>query len=209
MWKVKMVEADKIEFIEIMTGLAGIFNHALSRIQINLYFDALRDLDFKDVKRAANIVARTCKFFPKPVEFREQILPNLDAQASLAYDKLHEAYLRFSPYHSVIFDDPVIHAVVNSLGGWLKLASLTIDEAKWYRKDFEAKYKHYAPQVRNLNVPTKLVGQFEIDNSEKFPKFVRPPQIIGDEVKALTWTEERKALQAKAPDLKMLTGRER
>lgn len=195
-----MKEQDKAEFVKQLTGLAELFDKKISDTLFEIYWQTLNDLPLEDFKRGVSNLALTSKFFPKPVEFREQVLPNLDAQASLAYDKLHEAYLRLSPYHSVIFDDPVIHAVVNSLGGWIKLAGLTIDDAKWYRKDFESKYKHYAPQIRNLNVPMKLVGQFEIDNSEKFSEFVKPPQIIGSEVKALAWTEERKALQANTPE---------
>lgn len=203
-----MTNQDKSEFVRQLTGLAELFDKKISDALFEIYWQSLQELSLEDFKRAATSLALSAKFFPKPVEFREQILPNLDAQASLAYDKLHEAYLRLAPYHTVTFDDPVIHAVVNSLGGWIKLANLTVDEAKWYRKDFEAKYKNYAPQIRNLNVPTRLVGQFELNNSERFPEYVTPPQIIGNEAKALAWSEERKALQANTPrEVKALTAK--
>lgn len=175
--------SDEKEFNQIIIGLAEIFGKEVTDTFLRLYFGALEDLEIEYIRKTANVLARTCKFFPKPVEFREALQPNLEVQASLAYEKVERAFRRVGIYSSVIFDDPVIHAVLRSLGGdkgWIEYCNLKHDEVKWWRKDFERLYKNYAPLVARgeITPPHALGGLWE--SNERATQEAREPVRIGD-----------------------------
>lgn len=189
-----MIQNDKLQFEEILTGLAEIFDTELSDIKVDIYFEALKDMSLDDFRAAANTVARTCKFFPKPVEFREQVLIGLDVQASLAYEKVEKAFRKPGIYKTVVFDDPVIHAVIQNLGGdkgWIEYNNLLEKDVKWWRKDFEKKYLQLAPLVHqgSLDPPKELPGLYAFHDNATDE--ARLPVIIGDRQKALEWTGQK------------------
>lgn len=186
-----MTNQDRTEFEIILIALAEIHDKTLSPPQLDLYFNALADFDIATIRKIANNLAKTSKFFPKPADFREQILPNLDAQASLAWDKLYTAFINAGVYRSVVFDDPIIHAVLNSLdGGWIGYCNLSHEELKWYRKDFERLYKNYAPLVLSgrIETPKALPGLHEKD--DKSTNEAKTPVFIGDKQKYLEALKE-------------------
>lgn len=65
-------------------------------------------------------------------------------------------------YTSVKFSDPVIHSVINAMGGWVALGLCSMDEWKWKQKEFE---RLYAIMSRQSEHPDHLPGQIELDNS--------------------------------------------
>ena len=190
-------KTDFKNFLGVLTGLGEAFDKKISDTLFEVYWEALKDLPFEDFNRAANMLIRTSKFFPKPVEFRDQVLPDITAQASLAYEKLDKAFSQAGIYKTVVFDDPVIHAVVENLGGWIYYCNLPDEELKWYRKDFEKKYLDFAPLIaqRKILAPVKLIGIYERDTQSSIE--AKTPFLIGDGTKILSWTKEVKALKEK------------
>jgi len=184
-----MNNSDREEFDAVIIAMAELFDRKMSAIQLDLYFEALKDMSLEDFRKSANTVARTCKFFPKPVEFREQIIVGVDAQATLALDKVQEAFWSAGVYKSVVFDDPVIHAVIDHLGGWVKYCNTPDHELKWWKKDFEKKYSHYASVINSLNPPKVLFGLYAEDGHAT--EGVRRPMLMGDSQKVLEWTGQK------------------
>ena len=185
-------------FLKTLTGLGELFDKKISDTLFELYWQTLNDLSFADFKRAANQLALTTKFFPKPVEFREQVLPDIATQAALAYAQVERAFTCAGVYASVVFDDPVIHAVLDNLGGWIEYCNQPEDNVKWWRKDFERRYQEFAPLVKTgmIKPPAMLGGLYAADpqSSER----ARLPVFVGDRQKALAWTEvvkKEKALE--------------
>ena len=48
--------------------------------------------------------------------------------------KVEDAFIKAGIYKSLIFDDPVIHAVIDNLGGWVHYCNLPEVEVKWWQK---------------------------------------------------------------------------
>jgi len=104
---------------------------------------------------------------------------SLDTKAMLAYDKVIKAIHDVDAYGSPQFDDKVIHAVIERLGGWVKACSILDTEKKWWRKDFELAYKQYDGMRDRIDAPKHLAGIHEQNNSQKFPAHVPDPVQIG------------------------------
>jgi hypothetical protein len=174
-------ETDKSRFKIILLGLAELYGKEPSDTTLDLYYNALSDLEYEDILRVANILARTSKFFPKPVEFREHIVPDLDTEVSLALDKVEKAFYGAGVYQTVIFDDPVIHKVIESLGGWVAYCEQPEKDVTWWKKDFAKLYKQYAPRIKTgeITAPKQLLGQHAMNNVDE-PGWVDRPALIGD-----------------------------
>lgn len=173
-----MEESYQSEFEEVITGLAEMFKETLSDVQLELYWSALKDLEFDDFKRVSGELLKSNIFMPKPVEFRERVGTSLETEAQLAYGKVEEAFTKAGADKSVIFDDSVIHAVIDNLGGWVKYCKLPKDEVKWWRKSFEEAYVNFKPLVEQGRIipPVILVGLYagigNIDAKCKEPVFI-------------------------------------
>lgn len=185
-----MRDNEKREFFKNLTGMAELYDKKLSDALIGIYWEALKDIPFNEFLNAINRLVLTAKFFPKPVEFRSQLVPDISAQAAIAYGKLEDAFYKHGVYASVWFDDPVIHAVVDNLGGWPVYCDTSDEGLTWYRKDFEKQYTNLAPMVLSgkLRPPTVLHGLFAVDDHAT--ESAKTPVIIGDRQKAIDWTDK-------------------
>lgn len=166
-------------FIFVMAALGEAYGHESSEFKEMVYAKALADVPVERIEQAAweIIKSRTLASFPKVAEIREFLGGGKsEDKAVLALDKLERAMSSVGKYRSVVFDDPLIMAVVSSMGGWPKLCSMEADEWKWSRKDFEKIYRAYSAQpLERLQIPERLAGIAERDNGAK--GFDEVPQI--------------------------------
>jgi len=108
---------------------------------------------------------RTYSNFPKIAEMIEIIEGNKEDEPELAWICLIETIERKGHYQSVSFPDyPATGAVVEAMGGWIRMCDMKIDEEKWVKKEF---IKLYPIMKRKGSYPEKLIGQFELDNNQK------------------------------------------
>ena len=171
-----MTNQDRDRFEVMLLGLAEIFDKQLSEGQIDLYYLALEDMDIEDVANAGNILARSVKFFPKPVEFRESVVVGTDDMASIAYLKFFKACAH-TPDRTLIFDDPIIHAVIDNLGGWndeLYDKWASVKDEVWLRKSFEEMYQTFAKCGVPRNTSKKFIGKVERSNDGRWNIRNRP-----------------------------------
>lgn len=140
-----MNEKDKLEFAMLMQGLAEVFSpdKPLTEAFVVIYYEALKGFKIKDIRQAVNkvMVERVFNGMPKPAEIVNKIRGEESDRATLAWNKLTKAIRRVGPYSSVMFDDPVIHACIEALGGWPKVCFVLEDELQWLQRDFIAQYK--------------------------------------------------------------------
>lgn len=196
-----MTSHDIEAFAEIMTIINETFgdsNKPVSDIKMKFYFKALADLDISELNTAAIVLAntKTIKTFPTPAEIRNAVHGKPEDQAQIAWAKFLWAVRTHGGHATVVFDDPVIHAIVEREGGWIKVTEKTTDEMKWFGKDFLKIYAAYVPEMKRMSVPEKLVGIYEADNSGAFDDHVPLPVVVGDERKALGWTSAQKRLRS-------------
>jgi hypothetical protein len=172
-----MNKSDMPEFIKILTGLAAMFDKQLTELLRDMYFDSLADLNIEQIRDAGNHIARSATFFPKPVDFRNSAGGNKDLQALTAWEKTRTAVRKVGRYESVKFDDPLIHSVITTMGGWEAFCSCEgYDGEKWQQHDFEKMYKTMVGA--NRDHPEYLAGMTELDNSARGFD-IRKPMLIG------------------------------
>lgn len=166
---------NKESFAKFILAIGEMFDKDISPILKDIYWKALEQFTDKQCMRAFNEVILSSRFFPKPVDIIEAIRGTQGNRATVAWTKTLDAVRRVGNYQSVQFDDPVIHSVIEVMGGWIQLGMMLIDDEKWKQKEFEKLYP--VMEVRG-NHPEQLVGIVERDNSanghlDHIPKVVQ------------------------------------
>ena len=163
-----MKKQDKTRFAKVMAVLAEIFDQGQepSEFKIELYFQALAEYEIKVIERAAAAITKTRVYpaFPKPGEIIQEIQGTASNQATMAWLDVLSTVKRIGNYQSVKFSDPVIHGVIEAMGGWIRLAGeMTADEEKWKQKEFERLYEILSKYSRSFS--SYLPGLCEIQNA--------------------------------------------
>lgn len=196
-----MTQNDFLQFGELMAVLGEAFSKEPSAYKIEIYFRALKDLSIEEIKTAVDNIIKTRTItgtFPLVSEIREAVNGNIDDKAVIAISKIEDAIRSIGAYSNVVFDDPLIHAVIVRYGGWVKLCEVTSDEWKFLRKDLEKHYKALARTYSNSNhlpeVPSVLIGiHGGASNEEQLKAIGRsvPVSYVGDHRKAVEWSRHR------------------
>jgi Domain of unknown function (DUF6475) len=154
---------NEIKFKEFMSLLSETFDKPLSSALSDLYWKILEPFTDEQCEAAFKEIIYSSKFFPKPVDFVEILRGKKADRATEAWIEVLNAIKRIGNYESVKFSDPVIHSVLQVMGGWDHLAStMTMDEEKWKQKEFE---RLYQVMERRGNHPVYLPGTCEMQNT--------------------------------------------
>lgn len=189
------------EFGIMLLGLAEIYNRTLSEASVTLYYNALKQYDFEDVNNAINIIVRQSRFMPSISEIID-IIENKqtpDALAEQAYNKLIRARKEVGAYASIVFDDPIIHRIIEQHGGWPAVCAMTKDDEQFtaFKKNFIQEYKAFMHD-KNYKYPKELAGICDIyNNAAGFDNHIPPPVIFGDKNKAIEWINKQNELDKK------------
>lgn len=182
-----MLDSDRSQFYALMTGLFELYGKKASKELLGLYYGALKSYEIADLVRAANqhsLDPDAGQFMPKPADFVRHIDGSKQTRAMRGWTAVDKAIRFVGPYESVVFDDPIIHAVIQDMGGWLSLCDTkTEDDLKFRRHEFEKRYQGYALQGGTSEYPARLVGLTEADCA-RLNKPVPAPKLIGDPERA-------------------------
>lgn len=173
------------ELSEILDFLAEGLGTEMSPVKHKFYFSALSDLSIEDIRKAANHIARTATFFPKPVDFRKATTGDIEDKATLAWIV---AQKNKNSYLSISFEDKAIHGTIEAMGGWIKFCKMEdYKEESWQMKDFIKMYK----VVAGRECSDYLIGQTEITNGEnKYIDLIDPPKQV-----SCNYITERKLIE--------------
>lgn len=183
---------NKTRFAELITGLAQTFHTPISAADLEAYWRLLNRFSLEDIERAVVGYCRSPqghRFFPKPSELAALIVGSDTDQALRAWSKVFRAIRGVGAYRTVVFDDPLIHAVVWDMGGWQALCALRIQDEPFRAKEFERRYVGYVarPPTR---YPRQLTGITDTVNAARGYGQIQPPTLIGDERQALQVLQE-------------------
>lgn len=159
-----MTEADEPRFYAVLTGLSEIFGKPLNDAALDLWWNALRNMDLDTFNAAANKVAASSKFMPRPADFIEAAHGTPDDRASQAFDVARQAVADLGAYGTVQFTDPAIYATIKALGGWQQFCSTTQDE-QWLRKEWIGIYTGYDRLRDALQPPRPFRGLLDQGNN--------------------------------------------
>lgn len=166
---------------------AETFGKPLTETQLTLWWRLLAPFEIGDVERAVHqhlLDPERGRFMPLPADIVKQIEGTGGDRAALAWTKVRQAIRDVGPYRSVAFDDPLIHRVVEDMGGWVPLNDLRSDEVPFRGKDFSDRYRAYATRRDAVGHPAMLMGEFDLANRLRFPDAIQPPVLIGDAARA-------------------------
>ena len=157
---------NKKTFSDVIEILEAGFSVKLNKDTSKIYWDILNKYDDNVIKKVTVKCVKELKFFPKISEIIEAIEGNNTDETELAWISLLDKIERIGHYQSVSFPEyPAIGAVVEAMGGWLSICETTFEEEKWVKKEF---VKLYPILKRRGEYPNKLIGQFELDNGNRY-----------------------------------------
>lgn len=189
-----------IEFNKAFKPLLDYFpDHGLTKERINIYFLALSDLTFEQLRDGIVriIRERIWEKFPQAAEIRDYAVGEtkdlMDLRVNIAREKIKLAIIRYGAYRSVKFDDLGIHCFIDSVGGWQKLCMM--DEKEFqncFRFDsFEKTYKSYWALPRNVS--EHYLGITDFENNTLKINYIEN-QKLGIESEVLRITENKTEL---------------
>jgi len=159
---------NKNTFLKSISVLESAFDKKLSKGAINIYWSRIKKYTDSEFKKAVIRCVDELNYFPKVAELKNILEGTSEDEAELAWICLLNKIEREDYYKSVSFPDyPAIGAVVEAMGGWIEICDMKIDEEKWVKKEF---IKMYPIMKKRGDYPDKLIGQFELDNGNKYTK---------------------------------------
>jgi len=177
-------------FVKNLIALGVVFDKEVTEPVIDIYYNVLGDMTDEQFTHAVNHIMNTHKFntLPKPADFLNAVNGNGDSACIMAWDKVVNAMARVGAYHTVMFDDVLIHGFIQGHeGGWAGLCKTEHEQLVWVRKDFERYYK--AMQGMTITVEP-LKGIVEGHDVSIGHDGKRDIVYIGDEVKCLAMLED-------------------
>jgi hypothetical protein len=181
-----MKAADKKRFGAVIAALTEEYDIEFTAERVRLWENVLSAYDIDDIERAAWAYLgdrEKGKFKPHPADFAEIIDGSTETQAMRAWTALEQAVKYVGPWTSVVFDDPLIHAVVEEMGGWIAFCETGDAEWPFKRNEFVKRYRGFCRQEPE-SYPRVLIGTFEANNERTGGK-VPPPTLVGNKQLAL------------------------
>ncbi|MBT9165329.1 MAG: hypothetical protein DDT23_01346 [candidate division WS2 bacterium] len=176
------------KFKEGMAILCETFDRKLSDLLLKGYEMVLKDLSDAEFEKAIGVCLSSNTFhkLPLPAEILEAARGNIEEKALLALNRLEDAIKKYGHYRSIVFEDKIIHMVVQAMDGWQEICLLPLDEWKWKRKEFVELYKVFSTNPRGY--PEKLIGYHDHYNSiHGFEDKIGEPVFIGANQKRLEY----------------------
>ena len=177
-----MVDEDKKEFAQFMGGMFAVYNKEVSPMLLRIWFEALRQYDLKSVKDA---LARHLlnpdngQFLPKPADVVKLIGGTTVDSALEAWSAVDNAVRTVGTYRSVAFADPIIHKVIQDMGGWVALGNKKEDEWAFVAKEFQTRYRGIKTTGQPVDAPAQLTGIAAQQNSVAGIQYKEQPILIG------------------------------
>ena len=177
------------ELTKLLFMTADYYKETLSEGDINLWLRDLSPFSFDDILSAFGKWRQSSDRMPKISNIVEIIRGSEEDLALAALIKVENAMSRYGSYATVVFDDPIIHAVIPELGGWVRTCRLSENEFTWWKKDFRERYQHHLRYGTLTNLPPKLLGIFDEKNL-LFGEKPQKPKVVGNYEKAIGWVSK-------------------
>ena len=177
------------DFAKIMQPVSELYGKNLTPETLNLWFGLLKEYSIEEIQNAFSRYIQTESRMPLPADILKILRGSSEDLALAALIKVENAMSRYGSYATVVFDDPIIHAVISELGGWVRTCRLTENDFTWWKKEFRERYQHHLRYGTLTNLPPKLLGIYDEKNLP-FGEKPQKPAVIGDYEKAIGWVSK-------------------
>ena len=169
-----------IYLIETITG------KAFGKNQVEIYRTLLEDIPESKFITGINNMLRERVFsnLPMPAEIREYSLGLKEDEIMVRINRakllLSKGISKAGIYNDVVFEDPVIHLCIDSIGGWINFCKKSSKEVEdWLKWDFPKLYRSFSIR-KQTTLSLVLEGKGDKDLKEVC--------YIGDKEKYLKWS---------------------
>lgn len=183
---------DREQFAVLITEVMGYYQRDCTSFLIGIYWDGLQRFEFDDVRRAFSVHAQDPdrgQFAPRIADITRLLEGSTSSQGMRAWAMVERALRSVGSYQSVVFDDPLIHAVISDMGGWTRLCQTPTDELPFRMRDFERSYAAFKHRREIPPYPARLIGIAEAENAMQGYEIPRPV-LIGDPDRAMRVLEK-------------------
>lgn len=189
-----MTQPDLEEFALMLGAVYEFYSKTPSASALEIWWAALKPFDLAAVRRALGQHALNPdrgQFIPKPADVVLMLGGSTLDSGLVAWSKFEQALHSIGPYRSVVFDDPIIHRVVEDMGGWTALARCSGKDWPFKQNEFVNRYRSFRMRGETPAYPPKLVGISEAENSvngwagDERAKKEAEPVLIGDSAAAV------------------------
>lgn len=182
-----MTEKDLDSFSTVLATACNLYGVEMTEAQLELWFELFKNYTVEEfdwaTKRHLKDPDRGM-FMPRPADLM-RLLAGSGKSASLnAWAKVIEAMRNIGPWHSVAFDDALIHRALAEIGGWTWLCSQSYDQLAFIENRFVELYKLLRARDDQSAYPSHLVGLEEANNRTLSDCEILPPRVAGDPKKA-------------------------
>lgn len=181
-----MKQSEFDDFCELLDHVSEQYNKPLSVGVKILYWQGLKEYDLAAIKQAIGRHLQnpdTGMFMPKIADVVRMMQGTTQDSALIAWAKVDKTVRQVGTGQSVVFDDPIIHRVLQDMGGWLGLGRRSEDEWPFVAKEFENRYRGYRMRNDDFEYPKILIGLYEAQNNTQGFKSARPI-LVGNSEKA-------------------------
>lgn len=169
-----------IYLIETITG------KAFGKNQVEIYRTLLEDIPESKFITGINNMLRERVFsnLPMPAEIREYSLGLKEDEMMVRINRakllLNKGISKAGIYNDVVFEDPIIHLCIDSIGGWINFCKKSSKEVEdWLKWDFPKLYRSFSTR-KQTTLSLVLEGKGDKDLKEVC--------YIGDKEKYLKWS---------------------
>ena len=185
-----MKQAEYPKFLELMNGVGEYYGKAISDTLLDIYLDGLKQYDYQDLSRAIKLHLSNPdggQFFPKIADITRHIGGGNQDKALVAWSKVDKAVRTVGSHRSIVFDDPVIHAVIQDMGGWIDFGMCDLSEWPFRQNEFIKRYKGFMDRGGvGKDYPAKFLGSADMHNRQLgLVDNGRETVLIGDHSKAM------------------------
>jgi len=169
---------DILKFTTLIATIGELYGKEVSAELTDIYWKTLSRFEWEDIANAFGTHISnpdSGQFFPKPADIVRFIEGTGETKALQAWTKVEQAIRRAGGYCSLAFDDALIHRVLEDMGGWIKLCSLTSDAMPFYANEFQKRYMGFVLREPEC-YPPYLVGVIEQENAKN--GYPRPPLVL-------------------------------
>lgn len=138
----------KIDVRRLLEAFFTVRNVTVTGDSLRMWIDALGGLSEQQIEQAIRRYNRECSDYPTPAKLRSYASGSAalsdEQRAQVAWGSVRSTVLKYGAYWAIKFDDPIIHAAIRQIGGWVNLCNTQHDEMHWKQKGFCAAYVEIA-----------------------------------------------------------------
>lgn len=138
-----MNETDRKAFYQSWSAAWEQCGRSVTDTQLRFAFECVRNFELSEIQRALLQHARdpdVGQHPPKPADIVRQLQGGTSENVAEAWSKVIRALERHGPYARIVFDDPAIHAAIESVG-WYGLCTASYERMSFLQRDFESAYR--------------------------------------------------------------------